>query len=34
MIKKYYNLKIVIWSVVLFNDDHMNDGNMSVVNMK
>jgi hypothetical protein len=31
---KYYNLKIVAWNVVLFNDGHMSGRNMSVVIMK
>jgi len=34
MSKKYYNLKIVVLNVVLFNDGHMSEGNMSVVIMK
>ena len=28
---KYYNLKIVVWNVVLFNVGHMSGRNMSVV---
>lgn len=33
-IKKYYNLKIVVWRVGLFNDGHMSEANMSVFIMK
>jgi hypothetical protein len=28
---KHYNSKSVVWSVDLFNDDGMSEGNMSVV---